>query len=186
MYRKPVAISACSRYTAGPQIIRSAFDAREPRLHVAPEYLRAVRQGGIVVRFAMLGSMAYVLAEIPKSGSSGTRHGATVRTPPLGLRRGRRADVRRGGPAARHSCRACVPRPGRRPPSTTSRPARRRWSPASSRSSRTWTSARLGSSSRASSRPASRSRRGASPSFHPSAWRPVRSRRKPGGWLRTS
>ena len=41
-------------------------------MHVAPEYLRAVRQGGTVVRFAMLGSMAYVLAEIPTSGSSGT------------------------------------------------------------------------------------------------------------------
>ena len=41
-------------------------------MHVAPEYLRAVRQGGIVVRFAMFGSMAYVLAEIPKSGSTGT------------------------------------------------------------------------------------------------------------------
>lgn len=41
-------------------------------MHVAPVDLRAVRQSGIVIRFAMLGSMAYVLAEIPTSGSSGT------------------------------------------------------------------------------------------------------------------
>jgi quercetin dioxygenase-like cupin family protein len=41
-------------------------------MHVAPVDLRAVRQGGIDIRFAMLGAMAYVLAEIPKSGSAGT------------------------------------------------------------------------------------------------------------------
>jgi quercetin dioxygenase-like cupin family protein len=41
-------------------------------MHVAPVDLRAIRQNGLVVRFAMLGPMAYVLAEIPASGSSGT------------------------------------------------------------------------------------------------------------------
>jgi hypothetical protein len=41
-------------------------------MHVAPVDLRAIRQSGIVVRFAMLGPMAYVLAEVPASGSSGT------------------------------------------------------------------------------------------------------------------
>lgn len=41
-------------------------------MHVAPVDLRAIRQRGIVIRFAMLGPMAYVLAEIPASGSSGT------------------------------------------------------------------------------------------------------------------
>jgi quercetin dioxygenase-like cupin family protein len=41
-------------------------------MHVAPVDLRAVRQGGIDLRFAMLGSMAYILAEIPANGSSGT------------------------------------------------------------------------------------------------------------------
>ncbi|MEO8570102.1 MAG: hypothetical protein ABI553_00250 [Chloroflexota bacterium] len=41
-------------------------------MHVAPVDLRAIRQNGMVIRFAMLGSMAYVLAEVPKSGSSGT------------------------------------------------------------------------------------------------------------------
>ena len=41
-------------------------------MHVAPVDLRAVRQGGIDIRFAMLGAMAYVLAEIPDSGSTGT------------------------------------------------------------------------------------------------------------------
>lgn len=41
-------------------------------MHVAPEDLRAVRQGGITIRFQTLGSMAYVFAEIPEGGSSGT------------------------------------------------------------------------------------------------------------------
>jgi quercetin dioxygenase-like cupin family protein len=41
-------------------------------MHVAPADLRTLRQSGIVIRFAMLGPMAYVLAEIPPSGSSGT------------------------------------------------------------------------------------------------------------------
>jgi quercetin dioxygenase-like cupin family protein len=41
-------------------------------MHVAPSDLRTVRQGGLVVRFAMLGSMAYALAEIPAGGSAGS------------------------------------------------------------------------------------------------------------------
>ena len=41
-------------------------------MHVAPEGLKTVRQGGIIVRFAMLGPMAYVQAEVPPTGSSGT------------------------------------------------------------------------------------------------------------------
>ncbi len=41
-------------------------------MHVAPVELRALRQNGIVIRFAMLGQMAYVLAEVPASGSAGT------------------------------------------------------------------------------------------------------------------
>jgi quercetin dioxygenase-like cupin family protein len=41
-------------------------------MHVAPVDLRALRQGGIVLRFAMLGDMAYVFAELPTTGSSGT------------------------------------------------------------------------------------------------------------------
>jgi quercetin dioxygenase-like cupin family protein len=41
-------------------------------MHVAPIDLRAIRQGGIVIRFAVLGAMAYVMAEIPESGSAGT------------------------------------------------------------------------------------------------------------------
>jgi quercetin dioxygenase-like cupin family protein len=41
-------------------------------MHVAPADLRTLRRGRIVIRFAMLGSMAYVLAEIPEGGSSGT------------------------------------------------------------------------------------------------------------------
>ena len=41
-------------------------------MHVAPIDLRAVRQDGITIRFAMLGAMAYILAEIPDTGSEGT------------------------------------------------------------------------------------------------------------------
>jgi quercetin dioxygenase-like cupin family protein len=41
-------------------------------MHVAPVDLRAFRQEGMVVRFSMLGTMAYVLAEIPAGGAGGT------------------------------------------------------------------------------------------------------------------
>ena len=58
-------------YTALPQA-HGSNDAREPAMHVAPGDLRAVRQGGIDIRFAMLGSMAYIIAEIPAGGSTGT------------------------------------------------------------------------------------------------------------------
>jgi len=41
-------------------------------MHVAPVDLRTLRQDGIVIRFSTLGAMAYALAEIPASGTSGT------------------------------------------------------------------------------------------------------------------
>lgn len=41
-------------------------------MHVAPADLKSVRQDGIIIRFAMLGSMAFVFAEVPPSGSTGT------------------------------------------------------------------------------------------------------------------
>jgi quercetin dioxygenase-like cupin family protein len=41
-------------------------------MHVAPVDLRSLRQGGLVLRFAMLGEMAYVFAELPATGSAGT------------------------------------------------------------------------------------------------------------------
>ncbi len=41
-------------------------------MHVAPVDLRSLRQGGLVLRFAMLGEMAYVFAELPATGSTGT------------------------------------------------------------------------------------------------------------------
>ncbi|MEX1170112.1 MAG: hypothetical protein WEE50_08230 [Chloroflexota bacterium] len=41
-------------------------------MHVTPSELRILRQDGILVRFALLGPLAYVLAELPGSGSSGT------------------------------------------------------------------------------------------------------------------
>ena len=54
-------------------------------MHVAPADLRAVRQGGIALRFAMLGEMAYVLAEIPASGSAGTSLDAPCTQPHWGF-----------------------------------------------------------------------------------------------------
>lgn len=41
-------------------------------MHVAPGDLRTLRQDGILIRFAVLGEMAYVLAEIPPGGTAGT------------------------------------------------------------------------------------------------------------------
>lgn len=41
-------------------------------MHVTPSDLRMLRQDGVVIRFALLESMAFVLAEIPSTGSSGT------------------------------------------------------------------------------------------------------------------
>jgi hypothetical protein len=41
-------------------------------LHVAPQDLRVVRRGELVARFATLGQVAYVLAELPRTGSAGT------------------------------------------------------------------------------------------------------------------
>jgi hypothetical protein len=41
-------------------------------MHVTPGELRMVRQDRIVVRFALLESMAFVLAEIPSTGTRGT------------------------------------------------------------------------------------------------------------------
>lgn len=41
-------------------------------MHVTPNELRVLRQHGIVVRFALLDSLAYVVAELPATGSTGT------------------------------------------------------------------------------------------------------------------
>src|SRR4051812_40923359 len=64
--------SGDSRYTAAPQANASMSLEEKPRMHVAPIDLRAVRQGGLSIRFALLGNMAYALAEIPATGSTGT------------------------------------------------------------------------------------------------------------------
>jgi len=42
-------------------------------MHVAPADLRTIRSTGLTLRFAILGDVAFVLAELPPSGSSGTR-----------------------------------------------------------------------------------------------------------------
>jgi Cupin domain len=41
-------------------------------MHVAPADFRSVRTGSLVLRFAMLGDTAYVLAELPRTGSRGS------------------------------------------------------------------------------------------------------------------
>ena len=47
-------------------------------MRVAPRELRAVRRDGLLVRFAMLGPVAYVEVEVPPEGSA-----AAPRTPSL-------------------------------------------------------------------------------------------------------
>lgn len=41
-------------------------------MHVAPTDLRTLRQNGTVIHFALLGSMAYIVADLPATGSLGT------------------------------------------------------------------------------------------------------------------
>src|SRR4051812_20391348 len=68
--------SKMPEFTAGLYCWTQANDnirsPRDVRMHVAPIDLRAVQQDGLKIRFALLDSMAYVLAEAPGSGSSGT------------------------------------------------------------------------------------------------------------------
>jgi quercetin dioxygenase-like cupin family protein len=54
-------------------------------MHVAPPDLRALRQHDLVIRFAMLGSIAFVLAEIPEGGSAGTALERPSSASPWGL-----------------------------------------------------------------------------------------------------
>jgi quercetin dioxygenase-like cupin family protein len=41
-------------------------------MHVGPADFRSIRRDGLTLRFAILGEVAYVLAEVPPSGSAGT------------------------------------------------------------------------------------------------------------------
>ncbi|MFL5675436.1 MAG: hypothetical protein ACJ779_10540 [Chloroflexota bacterium] len=54
-------------------------------MHVAPIDLQAVRQDGLKIRFALLGSMAYALAEVPETGSAGTSLEQTCVQPHWGM-----------------------------------------------------------------------------------------------------
>ena len=54
-------------------------------MHVAPQDLRVIRQGDLLVRFATLGSVAYVLAEVPPAGSPGTSLEQPCEQPHWGL-----------------------------------------------------------------------------------------------------
>jgi quercetin dioxygenase-like cupin family protein len=55
-----------------PRVDRADTALRDLLMHVAPSDLRTLRQNGTVVQFALLGSMAYVIAELPVTGSRGT------------------------------------------------------------------------------------------------------------------
>ena len=68
--------------------------SEERRLvRVAPRELRAVRRDGMLVRFAMLGPVAYVEIEVPPEGSAGSGLDAAGRG--LGLRAARQRDAPR-------------------------------------------------------------------------------------------
>ena len=54
-------------------------------MHVAPQDLRVVRQGDLLIRFTTLGPVAYVLAEVPSSGSPGTSLERPCEQPHWGL-----------------------------------------------------------------------------------------------------
>jgi hypothetical protein len=41
-------------------------------MHVGPAEFRSIRREGLLLRFAILGEVAYVLAEVPAGGSAGT------------------------------------------------------------------------------------------------------------------
>jgi quercetin dioxygenase-like cupin family protein len=41
-------------------------------MHVGPAEFRTIRRAGLLLRFAILGEVAYVLAEVPAGGSAGT------------------------------------------------------------------------------------------------------------------
>src|SRR2546421_6087285 len=41
-------------------------------MYVGPADFRSIRRDGLVLRFAILGQVAYVLAEVPATGSGGT------------------------------------------------------------------------------------------------------------------
>ena len=55
-----------------PDLKRVRHGVRIRLMHVTPSDLRTLRQDGTIVSFALLGSMAFVLAELPTSGSTGT------------------------------------------------------------------------------------------------------------------
>jgi quercetin dioxygenase-like cupin family protein len=46
--------------------------AVEGSMHIGPADFRSIRRDGLLLRFAILGEVAYVLVEVPPSGSAGT------------------------------------------------------------------------------------------------------------------
>ena len=54
-------------------------------MRITPADLRIVRRGGLTVRFAALGPVAYVVAELTPAGSAGTSFEASCTDPHWGL-----------------------------------------------------------------------------------------------------
>jgi len=72
-------------------------------MHVAPPDLRALRQRGLVIRFAMLGPIAFVLAEVPEGGTVETCMEQPSRLPHWALVLDGELTVERDGPPLRVS-----------------------------------------------------------------------------------
>ena len=113
-------------------------------MHVTPSDLRTLRQDGTVIRFALLDSMAFVLAELPASGSA--RHPARSALHPsaLGVRGRRRGRIRGRRPPPASAPRQRIPRAAGR----SAAPVRRRratpGSPGSNRSTPSTDTTRCG------------------------------------------
>lgn len=54
-------------------------------MRVTPSELRVLRQGGILIRFALLDSMTFTIAEVPAAGSAGTSIEQPCRKPHWGF-----------------------------------------------------------------------------------------------------
>jgi hypothetical protein len=66
-----VLVSCRSQSDADPPV-RGVEGRRGFEVHVAPAGFRAIRNGGVTLRFAILRDIAYVVAELPTGGSAGT------------------------------------------------------------------------------------------------------------------
>ena len=101
-------------------------------MRVSPRELKAVRAGGLVTRYAVLGDAVFVVADLPDGGTAGTSVEEPCRLEHWGLvLQGELTLTRAPGPHVRRRARRST---SRRDPSTASTPTRGPWSPASRRS----------------------------------------------------